>query len=135
MSYQGSLQLEKYLVEAELNEALSVITFQFPKWRMYLKFKRVKGKDGGVQEYDFLGKYKDALYMTIDDPKKTISVGIEFSDTNLEQWTDDMIPSTVPDEDRESEKVVNKYWNDPFMKQLKAAVKKHYPKYTLDVGG
>ena len=135
MTYQGSLQLEKYLVEAQLNEALSVITFPFPKWRMQLKFKRVRGKDGGIQEYDFIGKYKDALYMTIDDSKKTIDVGIAFNDTNLEQWTDDMIPSTVPDEDRESQKVVDKYWNDPFMKQLEAAVKKQYPKYKLDVGG
>ena len=60
MSYQGSLQLEKYLVEAQLNEALGTIRLgqlkDFKNRPVPFIFKRVSGKDGGVQEYNLLGK-------------------------------------------------------------------------------
>ena len=117
----------------ELNEALSTISFPFPKWRMKLVFKRTSGKDGGVQKYEFIHKdYANALYMTIDEPKKVIDMNLEYSDEDLEQWTDDMMPKGADTEDPKNQ---DKYWNNPFESQLKAAVKRQYPKFKLSIGG
>ena len=124
MVYQGSLQLEKYLEEAEASVTLG-------RLGVPIQFKRVRSK-ADYDEYELVGKYKGAMSMTISEPNKDISITVEFSDTNLEQWTDDMIPKGKDTEDSTNQ---DKYWNAPFTKQVTAAVKKQFPGFKLDIGG
>ena len=147
MAYQGSLQLEKYLVEAQLNEALGTIRLgqlkDFKNRPVPFIFKRVSGKDGGVQEYDLIGKYKEALVMTFDDPKKSVTVRMNIGDNNLDDITTDMFPKKYHDANDDKnhplygfdwgdQKLQEKFFDKPMMKEITKMVKRQYPKFKLD---
>jgi len=129
----GSLQLEKYLSEALATIRLGQLK-DFMNRPVPFVFKRTSGKDGGFQEYDLVGKYKGALSMTIDEPKKLIQIYWSLGDNNLDDLTTDMFPKKyhdADDTDWESEKLQTKFFDDPMMKEITKAVKRQYPKFKL----
>ena len=141
MTYQGSLQLERYLSEALATIRLGQLK-DFMNRPVPFIFKRTSGKDGGFQEYDLIGKYKQALYMTIDEPKKFIIVQMNTGDNNLDDLTTDMFPKEYHDADDDKnhrlygfdwsdQKLQEKFFDKPMMKEITKAVKRQYPKFKL----
>ena len=126
-----------FLREVYLEEALGTIRLGQLKafnGTVPLVFKRTSGKDGGFQEYDLVGKYKGALSMTIDEPKKLIQIYWSYGDNNLDDLTTDMFPKKyhdADDTDWESEKLQTKFFDNPMMKEITKAVKRQYPKFKL----
>ena len=132
----GSLQLEKYLSEALATIRLGQLK-DFMNRPVPFVFKRTSGKDGGFQEYDLVGKYKGALSMTIDEPKKLIQIYWSYGDNNLDDLTTDMFPKKyhdADDTDWESQKLQWKFFDIPMEKEIAKAVKRQYPKFKFKLG-
>jgi hypothetical protein len=129
-----------FLREVYLEEALGTIRLGQLKafnGTVPLVFKRTSGKDGGFQEYDLVGKYKQALYMTLDEPNKEIMVYLNVGDNNLDDLTTDMFPKKyhdADDTDWESQKLQWKFFDIPMEKEIAKAVKRQYPKFKFKLG-
>ncbi len=78
-------------------------------------------------------KYPEAIIgVWIKADKKQVDIVLDYSSEDLEQWTADVMPRNADVEDPKNQ---DKYWNNPFEKEVKKSFKKLLPGYKVGIGG